>query len=469
MKEIDSKQAEARPVRAPGGRSPRPEGTGRIVDVDPEWAWAPFEPGADEPWDEVRAAHLLRRANFGFTGSELQRALAEGPQAAVARLLRPTPEATAFDAQFDAWEERGAGSPAALAAWWLRRMIQSPRPLLERMTLFWREVFPARTDRVGGAESVARQIRQLRRHALGHFDDLLRHQLAEPAVLLAWGGGQNRRSQPNQELAHALLEGFTVGPGVAGDEDVAEAARALTGWFVQRGKLRFVEREHDPAPKCVLGHETIQNRDDLLTVLLQHEATSRQTVRRLWRALVSEIAEPSPALLQPLADSLARDWDIAATVGRVLASNIFHAPENRLARVKSPVELAVGLARVFEGLVPTEPLASDLLELGQDLANPPSLAGWPQATDWINGVTLTLRHRLTASLLGVDDRYKRRLDPGAAARRHWAIEAVPARRFIASLMLPDLEASALPELPDFAGDLRDWAIGLAARPEYQLL
>lgn len=469
MKEIEFMQRDHRTAPRPGAASSRREGAPRVVDVDPEWAWAPFSPGGANRWDAAAAAHLLRRASFGFTATERQRAVAEGPQATVARLLQPVPEAADFDGQFDAWEEHGAGSAAELAAWWLRRMLESPRPLVERMTLFWRECFPARTDRVGEAGLVVRQVQQLRRDALGRFDVLLRNQLHQPAVLLAWGGGQNRRSQPNHQLARALLHGFTVGPGVAGDRDVTETARALTGWFVRRGKLQFVEREQDPAPKCVLEQDGVHNLDDLLAGLAHHEATSRHVARRLWRTFISEVADPSPTLLQALADFLAADRDLAATVGRVLSSNLFHAPESRLARAKSPVELAVGLARGLEGVVPTEPLAGALRELGQDLANPPSLDGWPRGTDWINGATLALRCRLTASLLGANDRYKRRLDPAAVARRHWAVEDGPARRFIAGLLFPDLETAARPEWRDFAGDLRDWAIHLTARPEYQLL
>ncbi len=106
---------------------------------DPAWAWARYEPAAGRPWTLALAGHLHRRAGFGGTWEQIQRALRDGPQRTVDGLLRPAGDVAGFNRDFDKYEASAddARGVEDLRAWWLQRMMQSPHPLLEKMTLFW--------------------------------------------------------------------------------------------------------------------------------------------------------------------------------------------------------------------------------------------------------------------------------------------------------------------------------------------
>jgi len=213
--------------------------------ADPGWAWAPYEPDARRPWTLALAAHLYRRAAFGAGWEQLQQALAAGPQRTVDKLLRPPTDVETFNRRCDESENAAAGSVDGLRAWWLRRMMETPHPLLEKMTLFWHGYFAVNAGPVNNPRLVKEYVRLLRSHALGSFGSLLPAVARDPAMLVWLGADVNRKAAPNDGFVRPLLETFTVGPGHFTEDDAREAARAFTGRFVLRGQLRYLSQEHD--------------------------------------------------------------------------------------------------------------------------------------------------------------------------------------------------------------------------------
>jgi hypothetical protein len=98
--------------------------------ADPGWAWAAYEPDARRPWNLALAGHLYRRAAFGAGWEQLQQAQSDGPQQTVDKLLRPQADVEAFNRRCEESENIAAGSLDGLQAWWLRRMMETPHPLL---------------------------------------------------------------------------------------------------------------------------------------------------------------------------------------------------------------------------------------------------------------------------------------------------------------------------------------------------
>jgi len=405
--------------------------------ADPDWAWAPYQPDAQRPWDLARAGHLYRRAAFGADWGQLQQALAEGPQRAVERLLRPEADVAAFNRTYDGYEASAAGPGSAdgLRAWWLRRMIQTPHPLLEKMTLFWHNHFATSNVAVKNARLMHGHVQLLREHALGRFEPLLEAVSRDPAMLVWVGANANRKALPNDNYARQLLGRFSLGLGNYSEQDVQEAARAFTGWFVLRSQLRYFPREHDPGMKRILGQEGNFQGDDVVRIVLQQPATPRLLVRKLYRWLISETGQPSDALIAPLAESFAKDYDAAKLVETMLRSNLFFSPEAYRQRVKCPVEFALGIVKGLEGLIPTAPLASDLADLGQNLYHPPTVKGWEGGRYWINAATLVGRSNLALALVSGSEPYGDNLDPLAVAAKHGHSTPESAGRFLLDLFL----------------------------------
>ena len=449
--------------------------------VDPAWAWAPYRPDRERPWNLRRIGHFYRRAAFGASWSQLQKALGAGPAATVDSLVRPPADAADFNRTFDDYEassiDSGTGSVDVLGTWWLRRMIQTPQPLLEKMTLFWHNHFAASNLQVQSGWLMYRHLKMLRRHALGLFPPLLAAIVRDPAMLLGLEAQANRKAQPTETFARTLLEEFCLGPGQASPTDVHETARALTGWTVLRSQSRFLAHEHDDGSKTILGEKGNWTDEDVVRILVKQSAASRLLARKCYRWLISETEEPSDALLAPLAESFARDQDFGRLVETMLRSNLFFSDQVYRQRIKSPVDFALGIICGLEAVVPTAQLGLDLAALGQHLGQPATVKGWPGGTAWINQATFRGRNNLALALLAGGEPYGNKLDPQAVASKHGHSKPEQAGRFLLDLFLqgdlPDKAARLLLQTAtagegDLSSRLRRLVHGLVTLPEFQL-
>ena len=444
--------------------------------ADPGWAWAAYVPDARRPWNIALAGHLYRRSGFGAGWEQLQQALSDGPQRTVDRLLRPQADIEAFNRRCDESENIAAGSLDGLRAWWLRRMMETPHPLLEKMTLFWHSSFATSGGDLNNARWMQEHVRLLRSHALGSFGSLLQAMSSDLALLQWLGADANRKAAPNDSFVRPLLETFTLGPGHFTEDDVRDAARACTGWFVLRGQVRYLAQEHDETVKHLLGREGNFSADDVVRIVLEQPATAHTVVRKLYRWLISETDEPSDALIAPLAGSFAKDYDVTKLAETMLRSNLFFSQQAYRQKVKCPVEYAVGITRAMEAMVSATQLAQDVAGLGQDLCRPPTVKGWTGGCYWLNTATLVGRHNLAASLLQSGKPYDGKLAPWAVAQRHGHATPESGARFLLELLLQgDLEPSVRDALQTPATDgegpettLRRFAYAVATLPEYQL-
>ena len=432
--------------------------TARDADNHPQRAWAAHRPDAGQPWSLRWAGHLCRRAALGASWPELQKTLTDGPQTAVERLVRaPTDAALAFDREYDRYESiaDAASDGGVFCGWWLRRMAFSPHPLRERMTLFWVDFLAPRVVGSYGSKMMASLVRVLRQQALGNFRELLPAAMKEAAVVAAASGEESRRPGDGEPLARRLFERYTLGPGAATAAEVHEAGRAFAGRSVQDGKYRDAASDAAAADKAIAA-------------ALARPETARNVVKRLYRAMISESESPAEELLAPLAETFAKDYDIARLVETMLRSQRFFSAAAYRQRIKSPVELAVGLIRAFERLVPTMPLGVALAAMGQDLMRLPGPSGWEGGPTWIHQAALVQRHNLAWALLAESGPYGGKLDPEAVARRHRPGD--PPTRFLLDLLVQgDLEPSLIERFERGGGrQVRQVAHAIATLPEYQL-
>ena len=446
--------------------------------ADPKWAWSAYQPDAQRPWNLAQAGHLYRRAAFGATWDQLQQALSDGPQRTLDKLLRPQTDIAAFNRKYDEYES-SSGSANALRAWWLRRIILTPHPLLEKMTLFWHSHFATNSATVKNARLMQRHVQLLRSHALNSFRTLLKAVPRDPAVLIYLGAETNRKALPNENFARPLMETFTLGPGHYTEKDVQEAARAFTGWFVLRSRLRYIPREHDGNVKQLLGQKGNFTGDDVIRILLEQPATAQTLVHKLYRRLICETEEPNAGLMTPLVESFSKDYDILKLVEKMLRSNLFFSPAAYRRRIKCPVEFALGIVKPLEGVISTTQLAQDLAGIGQNLYHPPTVKGWTGGRHWINSATMVGRHNLALALLQGSGPYGDKLNPWAVAKKHGCSTSESATGFLLDLFLQgDLEsdvrdallktAGAPADAGDPAGNVRRFAHAVVTLPEFNL-
>jgi uncharacterized protein (DUF1800 family) len=441
---------------------------------DPRRAWAVYEPDGDRPWNLALAGHLYRRAAFGASWDQLQQALSDGPQRTIDKLVRPEGDVAGFNRTYDEYEA-ATGSIDQLQAWWLRRMLQSPHPLQEKMTLLWHGHFATNAEKVKNARLMREHVGLLRSQALGSFGTLLEGISQDPAVILWLGAEANRKARPNESLARTIMENFTLGPENCTEGDIREASRAFTGRFVLRSKLRYIAREYDGCTKQILGQQGNFTGEHVLRSILEQPATSQRLVRKLYRWLISETEQPHEALIRPLAESFARDYDVSKLVETMLRSNLFFSVAAYRRRIKNPVEFALGIVKALDGTISTTQLAKDLADLGQNLYHPPTVNGWAGGQHWIDSAAMVGRENLAWAMLRGSDPYGKKLNPRAVAQRQGCSTFESAARFMLDLFLQgDVDPNVYEKLTrtaqedDLEKRMRRFAHAAAMLPEFHL-
>jgi uncharacterized protein (DUF1800 family) len=389
--------------------------------------WLPRMPHAAQAMGFDDARHLLSRTSFGATPAEIQALASIDYATAVDRLLAKShPQAVTAT---PAWVNEGladlrrrqqevvrAGKldgvqPQAqrpiqeqareLRRWWVEEMLETDQPLVEKMTLFWHNHFTSSLQKVRFPPAMFRQNALYRREALGNFATLLKAVARDPAMLIYLDGVRSIARQPNENFARELLELFTLGEGHYSEADIKNAARAFTGWSIDRETGQFVDRQpqHDDGEKTFLGQTGRFNGHDIIAIVLRQPRTAETVVEKLWREFVS--LKPDPAEVKRLAAIFRNGgYEMKPVMRALLLSPAFRDPANRAALIKSPVELIIGTVHVL-GLPVPEPtgLVRMMAGLGQSPFDPPNVKGWPGGDSWITTNTLLLRQQFLRRMI----------------------------------------------------------------------
>ena len=405
-------------------------------------------------WTYDRAAHLIERAGFGATPDEVQKLAAITPQQAVDLIvdydtidnsaLKPFDESGIWDPGMDPFppsraeavriaRERGQGLGVAvlpegtqrrlqpvvdkffyslmangfetqrLGLWWANRMLTSPRPLEEKLTLFWHGHFATGANKVRDYRMMLQQNEMFRRHASGGLRDLLVGILKDPAMLVYLDNGENVKAHPNENFGRELLELFTMGVGNYTERDVREAARAFTGWTNDVLRFRLDANQHDAGEKTFLARTGPFGGEHIIDIILEQKVTGEFVAGKLYRYFVrDEVSAPVRAELgRTLRES---GYEMRPLLKRVFLSKDFYSPASSATQIKSPVHLVVSTYRKL-GLreVPTIPEFGRMTAgLGQSLFDPPNVAGWAGGRTWVTPSTLLQRGNQFRSVLFPD-------------------------------------------------------------------
>ncbi len=367
----------------------------------PDVAWTSYFPNPSNLWDDVKVAHLWRRASGGASAEQIERGLKTTPADLIRSLLDGGLGQAAFEAEIAKLREGvlTSNDPQQLKGLWIYRMLHSPHPLQERLALFWHNHFATSNAKVNDLRLMQQQNDTLRQHALGHFDDLLQAMTRDPAMLIWLDSQSNRKGQPNENYGRELFELFGLGVGHYTEQDIKESSRALTGWSVRNGRAHFDPQQHDAGEKTVLGETGNFHAGDIVRICLAQPACADFIVQKLFRYLVSETVTLDPTYITPLADGFrSRNYDIGWLVERMLSSWVFFSPAAIGQRVKSPVDFVVGTVKSLNGAVSPIKLAEFCDQLGQGLFYPPSVKGWEGGERWISSTGLLFRQNLAFEL-----------------------------------------------------------------------
>lgn len=347
-------------------------------------AWRPTR----SEWDHAAILHLFRRAGFGASREELERASREGLEPTLERLFEDTTP-TALDEAIRPL--LAAGSVELLQAWWMARILAGTAPLRERVTLVWHALFATSQDKVGDVRLMHSQNELLRRGALGDFRTLLHAVARDPAMLVWLDGNSNRKGHPNENFAREVLELFALGKGNYAERDVQEAARAFSGWGTAGRTFAVAREHHDAGPKTIFGRTGPWDGDQAIDLVLGHPACPRHVARVLLEAFVAPEVERS--WVGAVAEAVQKcDWNIGRVLAVLLRSELFFSRTARRSRIAGPVECLAVASRAVGARLAPRALARHANAMGQALFRPPSVKGWVGGRAWIHSGHWIARH-----------------------------------------------------------------------------
>ncbi|MDP6454209.1 MAG: DUF1800 domain-containing protein, partial [SAR202 cluster bacterium] len=308
-------------------------------------------------------------------------------------------------------------------AYWIYRMVNTARPLEEKIALFWHGLFATGYTKLNQPRVILSQIDMFRRQGLESFRDLLVEISKDPAMIFWLDNKDNHKDAMNENYGREILELFTMGVGNYTEDDVRQSSRAFTGWTIQNSDFHAVRTnndsvwpygrldwqyeyhsdDHDDGEKKFLGNVGDHNGEDVIDIICQHPATARFIARHLYNFFVADepqvpawetVPPRDPQAIETLARAFVESgYDIRSTLRTLFNSDFFK--EATFARVKSPVEMVVGTARAAGGFefpdVVDIQLALQPAVMGQQVLDPPSVEGWHTGLEWVNTASLVKR------------------------------------------------------------------------------
>ena len=373
-------------------------------------------------------AHLMRRAGFGASWPEIERLAKQGYERTVEELLYPEDKPPVDEFllyRYHPTTEIPGGNVAHGQANYLFHMINTPRPLEEKMALFWHHVFATGNSKVDNCNHLMDQIQMFRDYGLGNYREMLVRLAKDPAMIYWLDNQDNHKYAPNENWGRELLELFSMGVGTYTEQDVFEASRAFTGWTVSAKmprfpygrfpwKFEFRPEDHDETDKTFLGHTGNFDGYDIIDIVVQQSECHRFVARHLYNFFVADEPQvPSWQIEEPrdpeAVNAIARvfvesNLELRPVMRFIFNSDFFKSEAVRFQRVKSPSEVVVSTLNMideFKGPVPY--LEADLSRqpgyMGQDILDPPSVEGWHTGKEWIYSGSLVARINFVAGMV----------------------------------------------------------------------
>ena len=377
--------------------------------------------------DTALMAHLLRRAGFGASRTELEGYMAMGYDGAVDTLLNPSDPGNMPDDLIRRYhvEQSELRDLAGSAAYWMYRMISTTCPMEEKIALFWHGLFATGYAKLNQARSLLNQVEMFRRSGLGSFENLLVELSKDPAMIVWLDNNENHGSAINENYGRELLELFSMGIGNYTEDDIKECSRAFTGWTLGNAEYMAVraskdsiwpygriawhfdyrDEDHDDGEKTFLGETGKFNGEDIISIIAKQESTARFVATRLFQFFAAdEVTEAGEkAIKEMIATYFSSGYQIRDMLRTLFHTEYFRSDEARFSRVKGPVEMVVGAIRMSGNYqnpaLGIEKVSNTMMYMGQGLLQPPTVEGWHEGSEWIDSGALVERVNFAAKEL----------------------------------------------------------------------
>lgn len=264
-----------------------------------------------------------------------------------------------------------------VTTWWLEQMVAESSGLHERLSWFWHTLLTTNAHKVSDSSLIRDQLIAIRADATTDYRSLLHGYVTSGALLEYLDASWSMASNPNENLGRELMELFTLGRGNYTEDDVRAAARALSGWVVEDGKVEWRRQNAFVAPLLFRGVQDEWDTTKIVDHLCDQPETATNVASKLWTDLVGRPPDPITA------DELGAWWqeqelDILSLTERILIDGLETAP--RLGRPRTGLEWFTAFHSVA-GTVPEDPWR--LEALGQLPYLPPNVGGWPDGDRWL--------------------------------------------------------------------------------------
>ncbi len=308
---------------------------------------------------------------------------------------------------------------AATRSDWIQHMVDADNPLREKIALFWNHVVPISVGIWGFAQNLL--IDAYRKNALENYEVLLKEVLSSPCAMNFLNADNSTKEKPNQNMPRELLELFTVGVDNLYQNDVIEVSRAFAGrrtggpvnaptgspalpypykMYLDLGRI-------DTGQKTILGKSGFWDGDDAIEILVSSKSTYYRIAEKFMRFFVTDNPQQSDILELAENSWSIKRLNIQDLMEFALRCNWFDGPKYAKSKVKTPVELWVGL----QGSLGIKNYSSELnsfvlREMGQNVFFPPNVGGWPWGKGWLQGNLLNNRLFLPLAILDTSQKSK---------------------------------------------------------------
>jgi uncharacterized protein (DUF1800 family) len=408
----------------------------------PMQAWTPLK---KEDWNQDAARHLLHRIGFSATPDRVEQTFKQGLPKTLddafgsVRPFTPPESLAAYTekrnelitaqrtgapaSQPDLSARRGSQGAAGavippqrqlameinqlqqeafheFVQAWLAFAVKPENSPQENLTMFLANVLVVAQSKVKDPDRIHNHIDLLRTSFQQPYPQIIKVVTYSPAMIQYLDLNTSAVGVPNENYAREVMELFTLGEGHYTENDIKEAARALTGIVVNNEQGTFVRRRWDAGSKTIFGRSGKFGASDVVDLIFEQPAASTHLPKRFLAYFLSPDPLPAPYLTELGNQWASSDFRVDQLARTVFSSQLFYRPEFRGAMVKTPIQYYLGLCQDLNlDVSPFEnQIYQNLRSMGQEPFNPPNVRGWLGGENWINSSTFAARRQLVQQM-----------------------------------------------------------------------